>query len=405
MKSLSRSQFLKVLGLGTLGSVMPAARGFASPKLEAARAAAKSLKIKDVEIYYFDIKLAAPITIAFGTVYSSNGVLIRVLPDAGLIGWGESSPLEFVTGDTQATNIDAARDLREMLKGKDPLALESTGRLVDTCLRGNPSIAAAFDMAFYDILGQAAGLPVYRLLGGDKSTFEMDFTIGIDTPEKMVKAARDHAAAGFRTHKVKIGKNPDLDIVRLKGIREAVGPEHAIRIDANQGYTVPQAIYTLRNLEKYNIEYCEQPVVDWDVDGLKQVRQGSPIPIMADEALHSPVDAVKLIKADACDYFNIKIMKAGGLRHSLQISTIAEAANIRCMVGCMSETRLGLSASAHVVAAQKNIVFADLDSFLALAVDPVIGGITVKDGMVTMPETPGLGAAIDPAFLKTLKKA
>ena len=126
---------------------------------------------------------------------------------------------------------------------------------------------------------------------------------------------------------------------------------------------------------------------------------------MADEALHSPVDAVKLIKADACDYFNIKIMKAGGLRHSLQISTIAEAANIRCMVGCMSETRLGLSASAHVVAAQKNIVFADLDSFLALAVDPVIGGITVKDGMVTMPETPGLGAAIDPAFLKTLKKA
>jgi L-alanine-DL-glutamate epimerase-like enolase superfamily enzyme len=126
---------------------------------------------------------------------------------------------------------------------------------------------------------------------------------------------------------------------------------------------------------------------------------------MADESLHSPVDAVRLIKAEACDYFNIKIMKSGGMRHALEIATIAEAANIRCMVGCMSETRLGLSASAHVVAARKNIVFADLDSFLILAVDPVLGGITVKDGIVTMPETPGLGAVIDPAFLKTLKKA
>ncbi len=402
---MNRHQFLKMLGLGAAAAAVPGRMGLASPRMAQARAAAKAMKIKDVEIYYFDIKLATPLTVAFGTVYNSNGVLIRVLTDAGLIGWGESSPLQFVTGDTQATNIDAARDLREALKGKDPLALEATGGIVDTVLRGNPSIAAAFDMALYDILGQVAGLPAYRLLGGDKSTFEIDFTIGIDTPEKMAQTAKAHAAAGFRTHKVKIGKNPDLDIVRLKGIREAVGPEAAIRIDANQGYTVPQAVYTLRNLEKFHIEYCEQPVVDWDVDGLKQVRQNSPIPIMADESLHSPVDAIRLIKAEAVDYFNIKIMKSGGMRHALEIATIAEAADIRCMVGCMSETRLGLSASAHVVAARKNIIFADLDSFMTLAVDPVIGGMTVKDGMVTMPETPGLGASFDPAFLKTLKKA
>jgi L-Ala-D/L-Glu epimerase len=402
---MNRQQFLKMLGLGAAAAVVPGGAGLASPRMAEARAAVKSMKIKDVEIYYADIKLAEPLTVAFGTIYNSNGVFIRILTDAGIIGSGESCPLQFVTGDTQATNIDAARDLREALKGKDPLALESTGRIVDTALRGNSAIAAAFDMALYDILGQAAGLPVYRLLGGDKSTFEIDFTVGIDTPEKMAQVAKAHAAAGFRTHKVKIGKNPDQDILRLKGIREAVGPDATIRIDANQGYTVPQAVYTLRNLEKFRIEYCEQPVVDWDIDGLKQVRQGSPIPIMADESLHSPVDAIRLIKAEAVDYFNIKIMKSGGMRHALQISTIAEAADIRCMVGCMSETRLGLSASAHVVAAQKNIVFADLDSFLSLAVDPVIGGMTVKDGMVTMPETPGLGASFDPAFLKTLKRA
>ena len=403
--AISRNQFLKMLGLGAAAAAVPAGRGFASPRLAEAKSAAKGLKIKDVEIYYANIKLVAPFTVAFGTITDTNGVFIRVLTDAGITGSGESCPLEFVTGATQATNVDTARDLREMLKGKDPLALESTGRIVDTVLRGNPSIAAAFDMALYDILGQVAGLPVFRLLGGDKTTFEIDFTVGIDTPEKMVKAAKDHAAAGFRTHKVKIGQNPDLDILRLKSIREALGPDHTIRIDANQGYTVPQAIYTLRNLEKYNIQYCEQPLVDWDIAGMKQVRQESPIAIMADESLHSPIDAVKLIKADACDYFNIKIMKSGGIRHAIQISTIAEAANIRCMVGCMSETRLGLTAAAHAVAAQKNIIFADLDGFLSLAVDPILGGMTVKDGMVTMPETPGLGCAIDPAFLKTLKKA
>jgi len=404
MKPLTRNQFLKTLGLGALSPALLSRWSFASPKVEDAKAAARSLKIKDVEIYHFDIKLTEPFTVSLGTIYSSNGVLIRILTDAGIVGIGESCPIQMITGDTQQTNIDAALDLRELLKGKDPLAIESMGNVFGTCLRSNPSIVAAFDMALWDILGKAAGLPVFRLLGGDKTTFEMDFTIGIDTPEKMAQQAKDHAALGFKTQKVKIGQDPDADVGRLQAIRDAIGYGPTIRIDANQGYSVPQAIYALRHLEKFKIEYCEQPVVSWDIAGLRQVRQGSPIPIMADEALFSPADAIKLVKAEACDLFNIKLMKAGGISNSLKISIIAEAANIRCMVGCMSETRLALTAAAHVVGAQKNIIYADLDGYLSLAVDPVIGGMTVKNGMVTLPETPGLGSDIDPAFVKTLKK-
>jgi L-alanine-DL-glutamate epimerase-like enolase superfamily enzyme len=144
--------------------------------------------------------------------------------------------------------------------------------------------------------------------------------------------------------------------------------------------------------------------VAWDTAGLKTVRSESPIPIMADEAIFLPSDAIKLIKAEACDFFNIKLMKAGGILNSVRIAHIADAANMRCMVGCMLDSNVGLTAAAHVVASQRNIVYADLDGNTEHVVDPVIGGMTVKAGIITLPETPGLGLDVDPAFLKKMMK-
>jgi len=403
--AFSRKQFMKTLGLGALGMTLPTKWGEAQSKAAAAVAGARTLKIKDVEIYYFDIDLDEPFTISLGTVTSTNGVLVRVLTDGGIVGLGEACPFQPITGETQETNIAAARSIRDMLRGKDPLAIEAANRTLGAFVHSNPSIVAAYDMALYDILGKVAGLPVFRLLGGDKTTFETDVTTGMNTRAKMVQSAKDHVAAGFRILKVKIGHEPDEDVANIRAIREAVGDGVGIRVDANQGYSVPQAIYTLRKLEPLGVEFCEQPVVMTDTAGLKQVRLESFIPVMADEALFSPADAIMLIKADACDSFNIKLMKAGGMTNSLKISMIAEAANIRCMLGCMNETRLALTAAAHVHAAQKNIIFADLDGYFSHTVDPIIGGMTVKDGMITLPETPGLGADVDPAYLKKLKKA
>jgi L-alanine-DL-glutamate epimerase-like enolase superfamily enzyme len=260
-------------------------------------------------------------------------------------------------------------------------------------------------MALFDILGKAAGLPVFRLLGGDKTSFETDITTGIGTTEGMVKAAKGNVAKGFKLLKIKIGHDPDEDVEHLRAIRQAVGEGIGIRVDANQGYTVPQAIYALKKIEPLGIQFCEQPVVMTDIDGMREVRRESLIPIMADESLFFPADAIRLIKADACDFFNIKLMKAGGMSNALKISMIGEAANIRCMLGCMNETRLALTAAAHVHGAQKNIIFADLDGHFGHVVDPIIGGFTVKDGTITLPETPGLGCDVDPAYLKKLKKA
>jgi L-Ala-D/L-Glu epimerase len=403
--SLSRKQFLKFLGLGGLASGLGTVRlPLAAAGAPAGRAALPKMTIKDVEIYAFDLPLVAPFRISIGEMKAANDVLVRVRTDSGLVGIGEACPFPPITGETQATNIAAAKAIRDMLIGKDPLAIDAILRLIGPIVHSNPSMVAAFEMACFDILGQAAGLPLYRLFGGDKSTFESDITTGIDTPAAMAAGVRKHAALGYKTLKVKIGLDPDEDYERLRAVRQAIGDDIALRIDANQGYTVPQAIYALKKIEPLRIQLVEQPVKASDISGLRTVRSESPIPIMADESLFLPADALKLIGAEACDYMNIKVMKAGGILNSIRIAHIADAANMRCMVGCMLESRIALTAAAHVVASQGNIVFADLDGNAEHTADPVVGGMTTKAGIVTMPETPGLGCDIDPAFLKKMAK-
>lgn len=401
--SLSRKGFLKMLGLGALAAGSKA-YGLPSKALEDARAAAKKLKITDVEIFLFDIPLTSPFRIAIGEMKAANDLLIRIRTDQGVVGLGEACPFPPITGETQATNAAAARSIRDMLIGKDPLAIDALLREIGPLVHSNPSAVAAFDMALHDILGKVAGLPLFRLFGGTKNTFETDITTSLDTLEKMTAESKKYADMGYKTLKVKVGLDPDEDFARLSAIRAAIGRGVAIRIDANQGWTVPQAVYALRKMEPLAIQFCEQPVLASDTAGLKAVRSQSPIAIMADEALFGPADAIKLIRAEACDTFNIKVMKAGGLLNSIRIAHIADAANMRCMVGCMLESKLALTAAAHVVASQANIVYADLDGNSEHVIDPIIDGMTVKAGMLTLPEKPGLGCDVDPAFLKKLQK-
>jgi len=362
------------------------------------------MKVRSIDIFYFDIPLRQPFKISIGTMHGANDVLIRIETDADLIGWGEACPFPPITGETQETNVAVARNLRDLLIGRNPLAvgvfLREAGRLIDA----NPSILAAFDMALYDIAGQAAGQPLFRFLGGEKVAIETDITADLDTAERMAERAAGFVASGFRKLKIKVGQDPDLDLARLAAIRQAVGSRCTISIDANQGWTVPQAVLALRSMEEFRVDFVEQPVAAWDIPGLREVRRRSPIPIMADEALFSPHDAIELVRAEACDYFNIKLMKCGGVRNALKIAHIAEGANLQSMVGCMLETRLALTAAAHVMSAERSIVFADLDGHTSHAIDPIIGGLELVGGTITLPETPGLGVDVDPAFLRKLRK-
>ncbi|MCI4445948.1 MAG: dipeptide epimerase [Candidatus Aminicenantes bacterium] len=401
---ISRHQFLKYFSLGAASTLFAEKLSWTTPKLSLAREEVKKMKIKKIEIYNFDIPLISPFRIAIGTMYAANDVLVKIITDSGLYGIGEACPFPPITGETQEGNIAAAKAIREMLLDKDPLSIEGIIDSIGNIVHSNPSAVAAYDMALYDLLGKAAGLPLYKLLGGYRSSFETDLTTGLNTPEKMVESVKESLAQGYRQIKIKVGEDPDLDVRRVQLVREAIGPEVPLRIDANQGWSVPQAISTLRRLEPFRIQFVEQPVKASDLAGLKKVQEQSPVPVMADESLFSPADAIKLVKEGACEYFNIKLMKAGGILNSLKIAHVAAAANMQCMVGCMLETKLGLTAASHLVASQKNIIFADLDGNSEHKVDPVVGGIKVEKGTIYLPEEPGLGCDIDPAFLKKMKQ-
>jgi len=291
-----------------------------------------------------------------------------------------------------------------LLIGRNPLEIVAITREMDSFLPHNPTIKSAFDMALWDIAAKVASVPVYRLLGGTRREMETDLTIGIGDPELAAEKARAIVSRGFRMIKVKLGLDTAADMRTLENIRSEVGNEIRLRIDANQGWNRIEAVRNLQAFDRFSIQFCEQPLAAHDVEGLRFVGERSPIPLMADESLFSVHDAMRLIGADGVPYFNIKLAKAGGIGTAVRIAHIADAADRRCMMGCMAESRLGITAAAHVASTFDVFDFFDLDSFYEHAVNPIIGGISVENGMITLPEQPGIGAAPDFEFLSGCKE-
>ncbi|MDR0283417.1 MAG: dipeptide epimerase [Propionibacteriaceae bacterium] len=320
------------------------------------------MRITAVRAAAISVPLAEPFVISLAVIDSAETVIVTLETDEGLAGYGEGAGIAMVTGETTATVLAAIRTLTPALIGQDPFAIEAHHRAFDRLLSANGAAKAALDLALYDLMGKAVGLPVYRLLGGHRTTVETDMTIGLGAPDAMAAQASDLVAQGYREIKVKAGSNRAQDRAAIALIR-AVAPHAHLKVDANQGWTVAEALDMARYYTGFDVGAIEQPVPHWDLDGLVAVRQRSPIPIMADESCFTAHDASTIIKRGAADLINIKLMKCGGLYPALQINAVAEAAGVRCMVGCMLESRLGIAAGAHLVAARPNIVYADLDSF------------------------------------------
>ncbi|HNR17681.1 MAG TPA: dipeptide epimerase [Chitinophagaceae bacterium] len=365
-----------------------------------------SLTIKQIELYKLSIPLTEPFITSLGRDDNAENVLVRIVTREGIIGFGECSPYMPINGESQDTCFIVGQYLAAALKGKDPLQVEECIHLMDTIIYANTSIKSAFDMALYDIASQHAGMPLYRFIGGDnKKTIITDYTVSIDEPAKMAADAVKIKAQGYPAIKVKLGKNGKTDVERMKAIRAAVGNEIPLRIDANQGWELQEAIDTLKALAPLDIQHCEEPIARWNFMQLPKVKRESPIPIMADECCGDDHDAARLIELDACDYFNIKLGKSGGIFKALKIVRMAEQASIHLQVGAMIESRLAMTAFAHFALCSPSIVHFDFDTALMLKEDPVIGGIVYeKNGVVKVPNAPGLGASIDEERLKRMEK-
>ncbi|QTD42756.1 mandelate racemase/muconate lactonizing enzyme family protein [Sporosarcina sp. Te-1] len=353
------------------------------------------MKITNIKIETLKLELLKPLTVALGTIEHVETLLVQIETDEGITGIGEGSPFEFVTGETLETSIKLAKQFKDLLIGENPLQIEKIHTIMDKTIVGNTATKAAFDIALHDLMGKKMNAPLYQLLGGHSNSFMTDVTIGIDTPEIMAKEAKERVDSGFSILKVKAGVNAEQDIEAMQLIREAVGDRIRIRMDANQGWTVPEAIRVLNAMEPLRIEAVEQPLPYWNIEGHAYIRNKVMTPIMADESVHSPQDALKIVKQDAADILNIKLMKSAGLYKAAQINHIAEAAGLTCMVGCMLESKIGITAGASLVAAKKNILDADLDSFLYIKDTGIQGGISIHNGVMTLPEKPGLGIELE----------
>lgn len=362
--------------------------------------------IASIELYASTIKLKEPFIISLGPLTHAENVIVMIKTTEGITGTGECSPFMTINGESMETGMVVGKYLASMLKGKNALDIEACHKAMNSVIYGNSSIKSAFDMALYDIAAQQAGLPLYAFLGGsnDKQLFT-DYTVSFKDADAMAKDAAAIKANGFTVIKVKLGGTKEADTERIQKIRAAVGMDIPIRIDANQGWNTTDAIDILNALQPYNIQHCEEPIPRWNFMELPQIKQQSPIKIMADESCCDEHDAQRLWDIGACDYLNVKLGKSSGIYRAEKIIALAEKHHINIQMGGFLESRLGFTAAAHVALSSHTIVHCDFDTPLMFEEDPVEGGITYsKNGEIGLPAGQGLGARFDEAYLAKLEK-
>ncbi|HEU4633506.1 MAG TPA: dipeptide epimerase [Flavisolibacter sp.] len=364
--------------------------------------------IQSVEIYKLFIPLKEPFVISLGPINEVQNVVVIIRTKDGCTGYGECSPYLTINGESVDTCFVVAQYFARVLKDKDALDIAGCMEIMDRTIYANTSIKSAFDIALHDIAAQHAGIPIYKYLGGEKTkVLETDMTVSIGDPQKMKEDAIRFKQEGFPAIKVKLGESLEKDVARIKAIREGIGNDHPLRIDANQGWqSADRAIAVLQALSQYNIEHCEEPILRYRFMELPKVAAASTIPIMADESCGDEWDAARLIELKACQMFNIKLGKSSGFYKGQKIGKLGAQAGMHMQVGGFMESRLGMTAAAHLALSNDHIHHCDFDTPLMFTEDPVIGGISYLDkGIIDLPDTPGLGAAIDESYLRKAEKA
>ena len=366
------------------------------------------MKITEVRLGRLHAPLRVPFKTALRSVDRVEDILVELHTDTGAVGYGEAPPTGPITGDTAGGIIGAVRELiAPALIGQEVDAFEAVAARVQKAGVHNTSAKAAVDMALWDLYGQLHGIPVHKLLGGARRQLVTDITISVNPPEQMAADARDAVARGYDCLKVKVGADPALDTARLAAVRAAAGDSVCIRIDANQAWSPRQAVRILNEMQDKGLalELVEQPVPADDLEGLAYVTRHSWVPVMADESVFSPADALRIMQHRAADFINIKLMKCGGLTNALRIAAAAEVYGVECMIGCMLEAKVAVNAAVELACARSIITRVDLDGPVLCSVDPVVGGAQFDEKVITVSDAPGMGiGGVQPGYLTYLDK-
>jgi L-alanine-DL-glutamate epimerase-like enolase superfamily enzyme len=351
------------------------------------------VQITNAEVVPVELNLRLPYRTAYHPdVDRVTVVFVRVETRKGQVAWGCAAFDPAITGETLEQVVQACRACADRARDLNPLNIEYALDELAQLTEGTPSALCAFDLAFHDLLGLAAGMPIHRLLGGYRSRIQTSITISILPVKESVELARDRARQGFRLLKIKGGLAPEEDVRRVRAIHDAL-PRFTLRLDADQGYTVQQALDVAHALEG-KLEMLEQPTPADDLDGLRQVTKLSPVPILADQSVVGPASALEIAARRAADGLSVKLATCGGLRCARQVDTIARAARMATMVGCVHEPALLTAAGLSFALSSSNVHYGDLDGHFDLIGDPSIPGFLLEEGWLIATEVPGLGCTV-----------
>lgn len=346
------------------------------------------------------------ITSALGTHATSRYLLVCVETEAGICGVGEATVAPRWSGETAV----GARHLIEehlapALVGRDATDIAGAGAAMDGAAFGNPFTKAAIEMALFDAWGRAEGEPVYALLGGACRSLALPirFSLAAGSPERTAALAGQKVREGFRTIKVKVGTDPAADVARVRAVREAIGPEIGLTIDANGGWTAEGAIRAVQEMRPLGLQLLEQPTPRDDLDAMARVRRAVDVPVMADESVFTLAEAREVLKREAADVISLYPGKNGGLLRCRQIAEMAAEGGVACAIGSNLELDTATAAMAHLAVATLNIAAerfpGDLLGPLYYSQSVVREPVRYTGGTVHCPEGPGLGVELAPEWM------
>ncbi len=329
-------------------------------------------RIESIEVEAHDLPLTESFEFALGTQHSAKNVLVTVRTETGAVGYGEGTPISPITGETQAAALATARAMAELIESEPVEAYRSLHDRIDGAFVGMPAAKVAVETAVVDAYCRERELPLAELFGNSPSPVVTDVTIPIVSADVASERAAQAVDKGFSHLKIKTGSSVDDDVERILAIADAA-PDAALKVDANQGWTPGEAVEFARRVGSHGvaIELLEQPVPRTDIRGLAHVRRKVDVPIAADETVFTPSDAISVIRNEAADIINVKLGKSG-LLDAMAIVSIAQAADLELMIGCMLESAIGIHTSAHLVAGTGAFSYVDLDGNRLLAEDVIV---------------------------------
>lgn len=368
-----------------------------------------NLKIERVEVF----GVAMPLVGEYKNAYLSKSVVksavVRITASGGAVGYGNIDP---TPGYSKESIDDSLRMLETRLAGlvmgMDPANVHMVLAKMESAVDGYLDAKAAIEMACVDLSARVAGMPVYTYLGGAvKDRLQFNAWIGILPPDEAAKETLQWKTQGFRSAKIKVGGNIEADRDRVKAIREAVGADFNLRIDANAGYDADTSIKLAGMVAPFNLQLFEQPVPADDIAGMARVRKAANavgVPIMADESVLDHASLIHIIRMDAADIVKVKVMKQGGFLNTRRMIATAEAAGIRCVVGHGFGLGVNTMCEIMLAATSANVIDGlECVGPLKTRDDIVTHKLDLTKGSIALPAGPGLGVTLDDAKLARYK--